>query len=198
VLLCYEMNGEPLPKEQGFPLKVVAPGKAGYKWVKWVVRIEVVDYDHKGYWESRGWDDEADLAVWADWAPHALLLCLAAMLGAVSVIGGLRFSRDSRFWRDLPEWFSRGLHLKVSWVYLGVLFAVFAYWAVATLARRGDLFYSAHGILGLITVILHVMGLVSGYRLERGHEGVRTLHLTSNMLGYLLLLGTIVLGVILI
>jgi hypothetical protein len=120
------------------------------------------------------------------------------MLGAISAIGGLRFSREGKFWRDLPEWFSRGLHLKVSWVYLGVLFAVFAYWAVATLVRRGDLFYSAHGILGLMTVVLHVMGLVSGYRLDKGHEGFRTVHLTSNVLGYLLLLGTIVLGVILI
>ena len=76
VILAYTMNGETLPREQGFPLKVIAPGKAGYKWVKWIVRIEVVDYDHEGYWESRGWDDEADLAAWADWAPHAMLLTL--------------------------------------------------------------------------------------------------------------------------
>ncbi len=198
VLLCYEMNGEPLPREQGFPLKVVAPGKAGYKWVKWVVRVEVVDYDHKGYWESRGWDDDADLAAWADWVPHALLLSLAAVLGAVSAVGGLRFSRESRFWRELPEWFSRGLHLKVSWIYLGLLFTVFVYWSVATLVRREDLFYSVHGVMGLVTVMLHVVGLVTGFWLERGREAVRGAHMATNVLGYCLLIGTITLGAILI
>ena len=59
VILAYEVNGETLPAEIGYPLIVVVPGRFGYKWVKWVNRIEVVDYDHKGFWESRGWDDEA-------------------------------------------------------------------------------------------------------------------------------------------
>ena len=41
VLLAYEMNGEPLPREHGFPLRVVAPGYYGARSVKWLSRIEL-------------------------------------------------------------------------------------------------------------------------------------------------------------
>jgi len=42
-LLCYEMNGEPLPPLHGFPLRLIAPGWYGVANVKWLKRIEVVD-----------------------------------------------------------------------------------------------------------------------------------------------------------
>jgi DMSO/TMAO reductase YedYZ molybdopterin-dependent catalytic subunit len=40
-LLCYEMNGEPLPQSNGFPLRLIAPGWYGIANVKWLERIEV-------------------------------------------------------------------------------------------------------------------------------------------------------------
>ena len=43
LLLCYEMNGEPLAKEHGFPLRLIVPGWFGISWVKWLNRIEVLD-----------------------------------------------------------------------------------------------------------------------------------------------------------
>ncbi|MBI3191408.1 MAG: sulfite oxidase [Pedosphaera parvula] len=43
VLLCWAMNGKPLPKEHGFPLRLVVPGWYGIAWVKWLSRIEVQD-----------------------------------------------------------------------------------------------------------------------------------------------------------
>lgn len=43
VLVCYEMNGEPLMKEHGFPLRLVVPGWFGISWVKWMNRIMVLD-----------------------------------------------------------------------------------------------------------------------------------------------------------
>jgi DMSO/TMAO reductase YedYZ molybdopterin-dependent catalytic subunit len=43
ILLCYEMNGEPLMKEHGFPLRLVVPGWYGISWVKWLNRIEILD-----------------------------------------------------------------------------------------------------------------------------------------------------------
>ena len=60
VILALKMNGVDLPLEHGYPIRLVAPGKYGYKWAKWITRIEVVDYDKKGYWESRGYPDSAD------------------------------------------------------------------------------------------------------------------------------------------
>jgi DMSO/TMAO reductase YedYZ molybdopterin-dependent catalytic subunit len=56
---AYEMNGAPLSKEHGAPLRVVVPGLYGLMNAKWVRRIELVDYDHKGYWQGKGWSDVA-------------------------------------------------------------------------------------------------------------------------------------------
>jgi len=43
VLLAYEMNGQPLPKSHGAPLRLVVPGWFGIAWVKWLNRIEMSD-----------------------------------------------------------------------------------------------------------------------------------------------------------
>lgn len=62
LLLAYEMNGITLPRERGFPFQVVAEDRWGYKWAKWVTRIEVsADADYEGYWESRGYDNGGEL-----------------------------------------------------------------------------------------------------------------------------------------
>lgn len=57
--LAYEMNRAPLPDNHGRPLRLLVPGIYGMKNVKWITEVEVADYDYKGYWESRGWSDEA-------------------------------------------------------------------------------------------------------------------------------------------
>lgn len=59
-ILAYEMNGAPLNPTHGFPLRLIVPGIYGMKNVKWITRIEAVDYDFKGYWQARGWDDKAE------------------------------------------------------------------------------------------------------------------------------------------
>lgn len=58
-LLAYKMNGETLPKEHGYPLRFLNPRRYGMKNPKWLVNIELTPKDYKGYWEKRGWDDEA-------------------------------------------------------------------------------------------------------------------------------------------
>lgn len=40
-MLAYEVNGKPLSDHDGFPLRLIAFGKFGYKWAKWVNKIEV-------------------------------------------------------------------------------------------------------------------------------------------------------------
>jgi DMSO/TMAO reductase YedYZ molybdopterin-dependent catalytic subunit len=57
--LVYQMNGEPLPPEHGFPLRIFIPGKYGMKQPKWLTDIELVDRPFIGYWEARGWSNEA-------------------------------------------------------------------------------------------------------------------------------------------
>jgi DMSO/TMAO reductase YedYZ molybdopterin-dependent catalytic subunit len=63
VFLAYKMNGEPLPRQHGFPLRAIVPGIYGMKHVKWLSKIELVNYDFKGYWEKRGWSDEAVIPI---------------------------------------------------------------------------------------------------------------------------------------
>jgi DMSO/TMAO reductase YedYZ molybdopterin-dependent catalytic subunit len=59
VLLAYELDGKPLLRQQGQPLRLVVPGMYGYKYAKWVNRIEVVDRVIPGYWEQNGYDVDA-------------------------------------------------------------------------------------------------------------------------------------------
>ena len=52
-LLCYEMNGEPLPAAHGFPVRLIAPGWYGVANVKWLTRIQVVDRRYQGRFMAR-------------------------------------------------------------------------------------------------------------------------------------------------
>ena len=58
--LAWEMNGEPLPRGHGFPLRIFLPGKYGMKMPKWLTRIEFVDHEYLGYWEWQGWSNSAE------------------------------------------------------------------------------------------------------------------------------------------
>jgi len=62
ILMAYKMNGVTLPPERGFPFELVAESKWGYKWIKWITEIELSDdTDYRGFWESRGYSNSADL-----------------------------------------------------------------------------------------------------------------------------------------
>ncbi len=57
VIIAYEKDSVPLPEE----LRLVVPGKWGYKWIAYITHIELVDFDYKGQCESRGYPDSADI-----------------------------------------------------------------------------------------------------------------------------------------
>jgi DMSO/TMAO reductase YedYZ molybdopterin-dependent catalytic subunit len=61
VMLVWEMDGQPLTSQHGFPARLLVPGIYGMKHVKWLTTIELVDYDFKGFWQgpSQGWSDPA-------------------------------------------------------------------------------------------------------------------------------------------
>jgi hypothetical protein len=63
-MVVVAMNGEPLPPDHGYPARVIVPPIYGMKNVKWVERIEAVDIDFKGYWQTRGWSDPAPYQIW--------------------------------------------------------------------------------------------------------------------------------------
>jgi hypothetical protein len=55
VIVAYEKDGTPLSEI----LRLVVPGRWGYKWISQLTSIRLVDYDFKGTWESQGYSDEA-------------------------------------------------------------------------------------------------------------------------------------------
>jgi len=57
IIICNEVNGEPLDFEYGGPVRMVIPNLWGYKSCKWLKRIFFLDEYIVGFWESRGYDD---------------------------------------------------------------------------------------------------------------------------------------------
>ncbi len=56
--IVWEMNGEPLPKPHGTPVRLIVPGLYGIKNVKWLTKLTVSGDDYRGFWQDRGWTDE--------------------------------------------------------------------------------------------------------------------------------------------
>lgn len=62
LILAHMANGLPLPPHMGYPFIVVAEDKLGYKWARWVSRIELSsDRNYRGYWEQFGYSNDASL-----------------------------------------------------------------------------------------------------------------------------------------
>lgn len=60
-ILAFKMNGETLPVEHGYPVRLLNPGKYGQKCPKWINNIELIAKQYDGYWETRGWSDVASV-----------------------------------------------------------------------------------------------------------------------------------------
>ena len=62
ILLADKVNNVTLDPRLGFPFVLVAEQKWGYKWIKWVKRIEFSDDpEYRGYWESRGYSNDGSI-----------------------------------------------------------------------------------------------------------------------------------------
>ena len=62
IIMAYRMNNVTLPAERGYPFELVAEDKWGYKWIKWIEKIELTDDpNYEGYWEQRGYSNTGDL-----------------------------------------------------------------------------------------------------------------------------------------
>ena len=62
ILMAHKMNGVTLPPERGFPFELISENKWGYKWIKWITKIELSDdTNYRGYWERRGYSNRGNL-----------------------------------------------------------------------------------------------------------------------------------------
>ncbi|MGD0855472.1 MAG: molybdopterin-dependent oxidoreductase [Dehalococcoidia bacterium] len=62
IIIALKDNDITLPAERGFPFQVVAMSKFGYKWAKWITRIELSsDTNFRGFWEGAGYNNNADV-----------------------------------------------------------------------------------------------------------------------------------------
>lgn len=62
IIIANKMNGLTLPPERGFPFQLVSESQYGYKWIKWITKIELTDNpNYLGFWESRGFPNNATL-----------------------------------------------------------------------------------------------------------------------------------------
>lgn len=60
VILAWNRNGEPMRTEDGWPLRLIIPRLYAYKSVKWVRRVTFLEDLELGYWEKRGYHQDAD------------------------------------------------------------------------------------------------------------------------------------------
>lgn len=58
-LLVYDMDGQSLSAEHGYPLRIYIPNRHGMKMPKWITHLKGIDYEASGYWVDRGWTQEA-------------------------------------------------------------------------------------------------------------------------------------------
>ncbi len=61
IMFCYAWDGNTLPVDHGFPLRIWIPDRFGMKQPKWITGIEVTNEDKSGYWVKRGWDKVAQV-----------------------------------------------------------------------------------------------------------------------------------------
>ncbi|WP_409348559.1 molybdopterin-dependent oxidoreductase [Paenibacillus phyllosphaerae] len=59
VMVAVLHDGKPIPSDLGGPVRLVVPKMYAYKSVKWLNRVELIDEDHTGYWEERGYAKDA-------------------------------------------------------------------------------------------------------------------------------------------
>jgi DMSO/TMAO reductase YedYZ molybdopterin-dependent catalytic subunit len=93
-LLAYTMNDQPLPTKHGYPLRAVIPGYYGMMSPKWINRISVVPSVYDGYWQTRGWTNNATVHTETFIAvPSASTVSLSQNGGSI-IIAGYAFAGD--------------------------------------------------------------------------------------------------------
>lgn len=61
VRLVHQMNGKPLTKAHGYPVRIIIPGHFGQKQPKWLIAVEAIAKTKQGFWERQGWSNIAEI-----------------------------------------------------------------------------------------------------------------------------------------
>jgi DMSO/TMAO reductase YedYZ molybdopterin-dependent catalytic subunit len=171
VLIAYTMNGEPLPREHGYPARIIVPGIYGMKHVKWLTELEVVNEDYQGYWERQGWSDEAlvrlrsriDAPGFGERLPVGAVTVRGIAFGGRPPIGRVEVSTDGgRSWQTASLTPPLSPHAWTHWSYS---------WHIP---RPGSYSLIVRGVDGTGAV----QRADAGDPFPRGASGLHTVHVT--------------------
>ncbi len=103
VLLCWALNGEPLDKNHGAPLRLIVPGWYGIAWVKWLTRIELHDRKYQARFMGRDYvtirgEKQGDKTIWRETAVGRMNLKSVAARAARREDGSIRVTGAA--WSD--------------------------------------------------------------------------------------------------
>ena len=94
IMFCYNWDGNPLPSEHGYPLRIWIPDRYGMKQPKWITSIEVTDEYEEGYWVERGWDEVAQVKATSVIDTVAVNAVFESGGSQVVPVGGTAYSGD--------------------------------------------------------------------------------------------------------
>ena len=94
IMFCHSWDGQPLPKDHGFPLRIWIPDRYGMKQPKWITSIEVTDEYKEGYWVERSWSELAQVQTTSVIDTVALDAIREENGQQVIPIGGIAFAGD--------------------------------------------------------------------------------------------------------
>jgi hypothetical protein len=80
------MGNQPLTKDHGAPLRLYIPNRFGMKNPKWILKIEAVDEDYLGFWQSRGWSESSIVKT------TSVIDTIQTDSGALALLGGIAFA----------------------------------------------------------------------------------------------------------
>ncbi|MCA9932228.1 MAG: molybdopterin-dependent oxidoreductase, partial [Anaerolineales bacterium] len=94
IMFCYDWDGQPLPKDHGFPLRIWIPDRYGMKQPKWITGIEVTDEYRQGYWVERNWSETAQVKTTSVIDTVAVDNIIEKGLQRLVPIGGIAWAGD--------------------------------------------------------------------------------------------------------
>lgn len=94
IMFCYNWDGNPLPSDHGYPLRIWIPDRYGMKQPKWITSVEVTDEYEEGYWVERGWDEVAQVKATSVIDTVAANAVFDNGGGQMVPIGGIAYSGD--------------------------------------------------------------------------------------------------------